>query len=154
MKNYICTAEGFIKSMEYSQESQGMVIEYTDKLRYAQTFNTKGALNFMERHNIKGFVYKPYEEEPIRNMYVVKKAYRYGFEREKKDNNVEEWIVQKAIMANESDVKFLMSKKLVQEDMMTFEEAKAKALELNTQLMSDLINKIDVLKDIDEKNVR
>jgi len=153
MKNYICTADGFVKSMGYDQGIGKFVIEYTDKLRYAKTYNTKAAQSAMATHDIKGFVYKPYEEEPIRDMYVVKKRHTYGFERDyENDNNVEEWMVVKAMMANESDVKFLMSKKLEKQDMMTFEDAKVKALELNSQLLNDLTNKITELRSNDEKS--
>ena len=44
MKNYICTSEGFLKSAGFSQDKQSFVIEYTDKIRDAQVFNTTGTL--------------------------------------------------------------------------------------------------------------
>jgi hypothetical protein len=41
MKNFICTAEGFVKSAGFSQDEQDYVITYTTKVREAQSFNTK-----------------------------------------------------------------------------------------------------------------
>ena len=140
MKNYICTSEGFLKSAGFSQEKQDFVIEYTDKIREAREFNTKAALKFMENHGIKGFVWKPYEEDPIRNMYVVKKI-RMAW-KEEEDEKIQEWQPVKAMMESESDVAFLISKKLKQEGMMTFEEAKAEALRLNMEMLNDLNEKI------------
>ena len=140
MKNYISTAKGFIKSVSFNEENQGFEIHYTDKVRYAQTFKTGGATTFMEKHGIEGFVWKPYEEEAIRNMYVVKRHKYYGFEEHKK-----------AVMINESDVKFLMCKKLVKQDLLTFEAAKAKALRLNLELLDELNTKISELTEQIEK---
>jgi len=140
MNNYICTGKGFVKSAGYSQEKQEFVIEYSDNVRNAQPFNTKAALKFMENHEIEGFVWKPYAEEPIRNMYQVKKRYNYDFEEN--HDRVQEWMPVKAIMANESDIAFLTSKKLTQENMMTFDEAKAEALRLNMEMMKELNDKV------------
>jgi hypothetical protein len=146
MKNYICTSEGFLKSSGYSQEKQEFVIEYTDKIREAQAFNTKAATKFMENHGIKGFIWKPYAQEAIRDMYVVRKRRAYGFDEDKK-NDVEEWQVEKAFMEHESDINFLTSKssRAENQDMMTFDEAKAKALELNMEMMNDLNDKVNKL---------
>lgn len=143
MKNYICTSEGFIKSSGYSQEKQDFVIEYTDKVRNAQPFNTKAATKFMENHGIKGFIWKPYEQEAIRDMYVVRKI-RMAW-KEEKDEVVEEWKIEKAFMAHESDINFLTSKSLQAQNMMTFDEAKAEALRLNMEMMRELNDKIKEL---------
>ena len=143
MKNYICTAKGFVQGVRFDTDSLKHEILYTDKIRYAQQFKSGAATTFMKRHEIEGFVWKPYKEEPIRNMYVVKRYKHYGVENHEGD--VEEWKVEKAIMANESDVKFLRSQKLEKQDMMTFEAAKAKAVELNTTMLIELNEKIKEL---------
>ena len=145
MKNFICTSEGFVKSAGFSEAKQDFVIVYTEKVRDAQKFNTQAASKFMERHNIKGFVWKPYEQEAIRNMYEVKKL-RMAW-KEEKDKVIEEWQPVKAFMASESDINFLTSKKLNSEDMMTFDEAKAEALRLNLEMMDELKHKISELAD-------
>ena len=144
MKNYICTSEGFLKSAGFSQDKQGFVIEYTDKIRDAQVFNTKAATKFIENHGIKGFVWKPYEQEPVRNMYVVRKRREFGGYDEDKENSVEEWIVEKAVMVHESDIAYLTSKSNqgINQDVMTFKEAKAKAIELNLELLRDINEKV------------
>lgn len=155
MKNYICTSKGFLKSAGYSQEKQNFVIEYTDKIREAQVFNTKAATKFMENHSIKGFIWKPYAHEAIRDMYVVNRRRTYGFDEDKK-NDVEEWLVEKAFMAHKSDIAFLTSKSMAEEEIMTFDEAKTKALELNMELINNLKNKLNELALIQEpqKNIK
>jgi len=141
MKNYICTGKGFVKGLErIVPDSYETEVVYTDKVREAQAFNTKAANKFMENHGIEGFVWKPYNEEAIHNMYEVKKI-RMAW-KEEKDEVIEEWQIQKAFMASESDINFLNSKKLNSDDMMTFDEAKAKALELNMAMMDELKEKI------------
>lgn len=142
MNNYICTGKGFVKDAGFSQEAQEFVIEYCDKVRNAKTFNTKAALKFMENHEIEGFVWKPYEQEAIRNMYVVRKTNHYGFGEDREHEMVEAWIPEKAMMESESDIAFLTLKKLKAVDMMTFEEARAEALRLNMEMMTELNDKI------------
>jgi len=143
MKNYICTSEGFLKSAGFSQEKQEFMIEYTNKVRDAQAFNTKAATKFMENHDVKGFIWKPYEQEPVRNMYVVRKNRIYGFNENEK-NSVEEWILEKAVMVNESDIVYLTSKsnRGINQDVMTFEKAKTKTIELNLELLRDINEKV------------
>jgi hypothetical protein len=94
----------------------------------------------MENHDIKGFIWKPYEENAIRDMFYVKKRYEYGFKEDK--SSVQEWMPVRAIMANDSDVSFLTSKRLVEDEVMTYEEAKAEALRLNMEMSSELTDKI------------
>lgn len=153
MKNYICTGKGFVKSAGFIEDKQEFVIEYTDKLRYAQKFNTKGATKFMENHEILGFVYKPHEEEAIRSLYLVEKNCHHNGRYFQEENPIEEWVVRKAVMANESDVKFLLSGKLVQENLMSFEEAKTKALELNLEAIVKFQEKIKEITESNEENL-
>ena len=143
MKNYICTSKGFVKSGGFNQEKQDFVVEYSDKVRDAQQFNTKAAGKFMENHNIEGFIWKPYKEDPIRDMYYVKKV-RMAWQEEE-DEKINEWIPVKAVMANDSDISFLRSKKLIEDDVMTYEEAKTEALRLNMEMLNELNDKIKEL---------
>ena len=140
MKNFICTAEGFVKSAGFSQDKQDYVIAYTTKVREAQSFNTKAATKFMENHGIRGFVWKPYEEQAIREMYYVKRRYSYGFDED--ESEIQEWMPVRAVMASDSDISFLTSKKLVEDEVMTYEEAKAEALRLNMGMLNELNGKI------------
>jgi len=145
-KNYICTAEGFVKDVSVSGKGTQLYVtevHYTDKLREAMPFGTKTAETFMERHNIKGFIWKPFAEEPVRNSYTVRKRSNCFFED---DKDAIGWIPEKLTMTSDSDIGFLMSSKLKSEEAMTFEEAKAEALRLNTEILSELMGKIDNLK--------
>ena len=143
MKNYICTSEGFVKSAGYNQEHQRHEIIYTDKVREAQGFNTSTAVKFMERHEIKGFIWKPYAQEAVRDMYGVRKRTKYGYDED--DTGVEEWMVVPLKMVHDSDVSFLTSKKIKADDAMTFDEAKAEALRLNQEMFEQLNEKLKIL---------
>lgn len=152
MNNYICTSQGFVKSSEFDQEKQEVVVEYTEKVRDAQQFNTKAATKFMGSHGIEGFVWKPYEQDAIRNMYYVKKRQEeFGYDMNNNRNpdktGVQEWMPVKAVMASDSDVAFLTTKKLKAEDVMTFEEAKTEALRLNMEMLTELNEKLNELTD-------
>ena len=117
---------------------------YTEKVRDAQAFNTKAALKFMEIRNIEGFVWKPYEQDVVRNMYEVKKRHRYNFE-DYEEQEVDEWMPVKAIMRSHSDIAFLSHKEVDLKGLMTFEEAKAEALRRNIEMVGELNEKINEL---------
>ena len=153
MKNYICTSNGFVKgSKRIVPDSGEMVgswteVEYTDKVREAQAFNTKAANKYMENHDIKGFIWKPHAQEPVRNMYTVRKRTNYHLED---DEDALGWIPEKLTMTSDSDIGFLMSGKLKAEEAMTFEEAKAEALRLNMVMMDELKEKISEISNAKE----
>lgn len=149
MKNYICTAKGFVKSAGFNGENHEFVIEYTEKLREAKKFNTKTAQKFILNHEIEGFIWKPFAQEAVRGMYEVKQRYNYGFEE--REDKIMEWMPVKITMGSDSDVSFLMSNKLKADDAMTFEEAKTKALELNMIMVEELKYKISDITHQTEK---
>ena len=149
VKNYICTSEGFVKGVErITPDSYETEVVYTDKVRDAKAFNTKAGTKFMVNHSIKGFIWKPFEENAIRNMYTVKKL-RMAW-KEEKDEVIQEWQPVKLMMSSDSDIAFLRSGKVESEEAMTFEEAKAEALRLNTEMLGELSNKIINLKELQE----
>jgi hypothetical protein len=153
MKNYICTGKGFVKGTERNPDSFETTVIYTDKVREAQPFNTKAALKFLENRGIEGFIWKPYAQEVIRDMYVVNKrrSYEFGCDEDSENEMVEEWIVVKAFMAHESDINFLTSKSLQAQNMMTFDEAKTEALKLNMEMIRELNDKVNELAHKTEK---
>lgn len=140
--NYIVTNFGFIKNVVFNRKTLTNDIEYTDKLRYAKTYKTKGAKALMEKHDIIGFIYSPYQEEPIRNLYEVKKRQSWSV-LENHSELVEEWQVVKAFMINESDANFLQARQLKSRDFLTLEQAQAKAIELNTAMLKELNEKLN-----------
>jgi hypothetical protein len=143
-KNYICTGLGFVKGTKFHDALKQTLVEYTDKIREARPFSTSSAEKFMDFHNLKGFIWKPFEQEAIRDKYTVKKV-RMAW-KEEKDEKIEEWQPVKIMMSSDSDIAFLMSGKCESDNAMTFEEAKAEALRLNTEMLGELMNKIDNLK--------
>ena len=153
-KNYICTAYGFVKGTTFHELAKTVLVDYTEKLRDAMQFSTKGAEQFMERHNIKGFVWKPYSQDPVRDKYVVKRVKKYGFEYDddERRDEIEEWQPVRMFMAHDSDVSFLTSKKLQSDEGMSFEEAKAEALRRNTEMLDELMGKMENLKNKKEND--
>ena len=81
-------------------------------------------------------------------MYAVKKL-RMAW-KEEKGEKIEELQPVKLMMSSDSDIGFLRSGKVESEEAMTFEEAKAEALRLNTEMLGELMEKIDNLKNITE----
>lgn len=150
MKNFICTSEGFVMSFSHHYDkSDGEhvnVIHYTNKVREAMSFSTKNGNKFMEKYGVKGFIWKPFLEDPLRDKYVVRKNGKYGHSfgrNDEEENEVEAWVVEKAFMAKESDVRFLTTKNKENQNVMEFDVARAKAVELNRELMQKLRNKSD-----------
>lgn len=146
-KNYLVTSKGFVKGIIPDSKNYKMEVLYTDKVREAQPFSTKVAEIFMKNHDIEGFVWKPFAQEAIRDMYEVKKIHRYDFmQSEDVKDTIDEWQPVKLMMTSDTDVGFLMSGKLNSEEAMTFEEAKAEALKRNTEMLNELMEKINKLK--------
>jgi hypothetical protein len=144
-KNYICTAKGFVVEMRHDENGSELIT--TTRIREASAFSTKSAKAFLERNEIEGFVWKPFEQEAIRNMYTVKKITKYDFQYEdEKCDAVDEWQPVKLKMTSDTDIGFLMSGKLEAEEAMTFEEAKDEALKRNTEMLAELMEKMDKLK--------
>jgi hypothetical protein len=138
---FIATSKGFVKGTTFNPETYVTTIEYTDRVRYALAFGTKQAGIFMKKYNLEGFFYNPYEQSPVRDMYRVVKRSDYSITNER-DNLSQEYYIQKAVMVHDTDISFLCSGKLQANDLLTFEEAKAKVLELNTKMFVELDKKI------------
>ena len=138
---FITTSKGFVKGAIFNKETKETTVEYVDRLRYAQAFSAKPAVAFLKKHNIEGFLYNPFEQEPVRDMYKVVKRSEYSIMNER-DNLTQEYYVQKAIMENDTDISFLLSGKRKAVDLMTFEEARDKAIELNSKMILELTNKL------------
>lgn len=145
MNNYIVTSFGFIKGISFNKETYVHTIEYTDRIRNAKEFTGKAAKVFMEKHDVIGFIYNPYSEEPLRNMYEVKRQPPRWYDTDS-TNEVMEWKAVKAMMAHDTDVSFLNTRKSNRDHLMTLEEAERKALELNQDLAQRLTEKINNLK--------
>lgn len=144
-KNYICTAKGFVVEMRHDENGSELVT--TTRVREATVFSTKTAKAFLERNNIEGFVWKPFEQEAVRDMYEVKKVSKYDFQYDDEERDaIEEWQPVKLKMTSDTDIGYLMSGKLKSEEAMTFEEAKAEAMKRNTEMLAELMEKIDKLK--------
>jgi len=143
MKNFICTAKGFVMGKRFDPDTLETEVLYTEKVRDAQGFKTSGAVKFMASHDIKGFVWKPYEQDAVRNMYEVRKIRKSWCEGE--GEKIEEWQPVRAIMRSHSDIAFLTHKEADLEGLMTFEEAKAEALRRNIEMVSELNAKINEL---------
>ena len=141
MNIFIGTSFGFIKGVIFDKAT-GITVEYTPHLRYAQTFKAGGARAFMAKYDIVGFLYNPYAQEPVRNMYEVKRDTSFRWDDENNDI-VKEWTVRKAIMISESDVNWLNSKKLEGRDLLSFEEAQQKAIDLNLAMLEELQVKLN-----------
>lgn len=152
-KNYICTGKGFVKGKRFDEDLMETVIDYTEKVRDAQAFRSNTGTEFMNRHGIEGFIWKPFAQDAIRNMYEVKKIHKYDFQYNDEDirDTVEEWQPVKLSMTSDSDIGFLMSGKLKSDEAMTFEEAKAEALKRNSEMLEELMEKINGIKTQTEK---
>ena len=138
---FITTSKGFVKGAIFNKETKETTVEYVDRLRNAQAFSAKPAATFMKKYNIEGFFYNPYQQEPIRDMYKVVKRSEYNM-MEGTENTTQEYYVQKAIMENDTDISFLLSGKRKAVDLMTFEEARDMAIELNSKMILELTNKL------------
>jgi len=152
MNNFVVTAMGFVSSVSYEKVVNGppkIEILYTNKLRESKPFSTKKhAEHFMQKYNLSGFVYNPWKEEPIRDMYTVKHS-KKGFQWDDK-SSIEHYYHEKVIMLSETDVNFLTTRKSASANLLTESEALNRAIELNKKAAGELISRameLEILRD-------
>lgn len=138
---FAATSNGFLKEIITTVIDKKVSKEYiwTDKIREAKVFSSRSkVIKFLESNNLQGFAYNPHQEEPIRDKYIVTKR-RNSFSKE--IHKIEEWIVEKAVMLNRSDAKFLNG----MDNMSNFyglEEAQRIVNERNNEMLLELTEKI------------
>lgn len=138
---FAVTSNGFLKDVITTVVDKNVSKEYiwTDKIREAKIFTSRAkVLNFLESNNLQGFVYNPYEQEPIRDKYMVIKRNNNHYEDTHK---IHEWIVVKAVMLHRSDARYLNG----MDNMSNFydlEEAQRIANERNNEMLLELTEKI------------
>jgi hypothetical protein len=149
---FAVTSKGFFKEKRRNVLEGKTTFEFiwTNKLREAKQFSSRGKVfSFFNENGLEGFSYNPKEEEVIREMYRVIKRHNYSFDKDN-NHNINEWIVEKAIMVNNSDVSFLYGKDNTA-DLYSKEQAMEICIERNTIMLKELINKIDLLKEQNNK---
>jgi len=143
---YICTGKGFVKGTTFDRNHPDIkerwtpIVVYTNTLRDAKVFTSAHIAKFIEKHNIEGFVYSPWSEEPIRDLWrvVLKEQIKYD-EGYTNRRTLSKWEAVRATMVSESDVKWLLTKKNLKEGLLTEEEAKLLAEKKNKELI-DFLN--------------
>lgn len=140
---FAITALGILKEKKITIVENRPVVEYlwTNKLREGKIFSSRTkALDWLKINGFDGFAYNPKEQENIKDRYiVVKRRNPYSFEDE--SITVNEWVVEKAIMLNASDLYFLMGRDDSAKSY-ELEEAKAICRERNLAMLKDLTEKI------------
>lgn len=150
---FLVTAKGFFKEIikEKTHDEAGKFIGfkreifYTDKLREAHVFSTKGkATEFAKRNEIEGWAWSPKEEEPIKNKYEVVRRNGYSSFRvgEQQDHNVLEWYVREVFMDANSDIRFLQTGNAENPNYLSKEDADRLCLQKNLDALNELKRKI------------
>lgn len=145
---FAVTSKGFFKEVKVTilERSATFELIWTNKLREAKQFTSRGNVaKFLKKYNLDGFAYNPKEEEVIREMYRVIKRRDHSFLNDSK-HEICEWVIEKAIMVNNSDVSFLNGKDN-NADLYSKEHAMEICIERNTIMLKELIGKIDQLKE-------
>lgn len=123
---------------------------WTDKAREAKVFETKSAIAFintLKNQNIDAFMWNPYKEEPIRDMYKVVRRTEYTSFYSEDKHKVLEWIVIKLKMANHTDAKFFAN--MMEKDYYPYDEAVEIAKQKNLEMLIELeekMNKNNIIK--------
>lgn len=108
MNNFIVSGKGFLKTVKHNKENNQLVFEWSHNVRDAYKYKTgKVAGDLIKKHQLDAFVWNPYKEEPIVGKFGIKESstyigYNYGIKLE--------WIPQRIVMENKSDINFLSSK--------------------------------------------
>lgn len=142
MKNkFIATGKGFIKDITYNPENKENDLTFTNSLRNAKLFNTKGVERVLTNYNIEGFAYSPWSQDSITDMWEVV-LQNDGYFGNLFSNGVTKckWVAKKASMKSDSDAKYLLNKSSERDDLLSEEEAKALALKKNKEIVDFLLS--------------
>lgn len=134
---YVVSGKGFVKSHPFNTETRQIDIFYTDSIREALPFTGKGARAFITKHKLEAFVWSPWAEDAITDMWEVRYDRDYDFSLEARPSK---WKAVRASMRSESDVKFLScNKQLVTTTLYTEDEAKEVAIKKNAEMVKYLL---------------
>lgn len=135
---YIVGNEGFLKNVKYNKSE--VTITWTTKLIEAKCYSGKSAINIIEKYNLNCWIWNPYEEKSIPNKYKVIQRNYFDCEDDT-THNVLEWIVVKEHII-ESDVNYLINKKIKPVECYDYDEAIKIAKEKNIEMLKELSKKI------------
>ena len=154
-KNYVVNGFGFYcgKELVFDLESFsipaipiGYRYKWTNKLREAKEYNSSTAKNIvkaLKEQDIIAFVWNPFAEEPIRDKYEVTRRKEFTnyntFDRDY--HKVLEWRVEKLVMENKTDVKFLND--TLPKNYYDYDEAVEICRQKNLEILLDLEKKMN-----------
>lgn len=141
MNIFIISGKGFLKPIKFDIETKCFVIEWTQNLREADKYKSgKKATELIKKFDLDAFVWNPYKEEPIRGKWeIIQRKDDYN------DNHkILEWIPERVVMMNNTDVKYLMSKGVdVKTYYDTYEDAVFACKIKNIKILEELQEKIN-----------
>lgn len=145
MAKVICTSNGFVKDVNYNNNLKKVEIIYTKKLYESISFvKNKSANSFMEKYNIKGFIFKPLEEIKSEEIFGNKKYFCGVSENNNIFYQVYEYKTQKY-----KDIDYFKETEKNNPEyisLMSYEDAKKKCKKLNENILKsapeDLIIKM------------
>ena len=68
---FVVTGQGFVKDIKFNPLTLKHDVSYTKSLRDAKLFTGKGANQTIEKYKLEGFVYSPWSQESINDMWEV-----------------------------------------------------------------------------------
>jgi hypothetical protein len=140
MNNFIVSGKGFLVLMERNEDHTKSPV-WTRVLRQATSYNSRQAIQLIEKNKLDAFIWNPYCEEPIRGMWeVVRRSDYHDFINEE-EHNALEWMPRKVMMESKSDARFLISKGKTPPEYYSQEEAVEIAKQRNEVAIAELISK-------------
>lgn len=136
--SFVTTQHGFVSGIDLTDPRQPQVL-YTPHLRYAKRYTKKQALNTINTYHLSGFVFNPWSEEHVRDMYEVRQR---SIGTDYSNNTVHvsgDYYVRKARMISETDIKYLENDcKLQRSKLYPLETALEQAKALNQEMIDEL----------------
>ncbi len=137
---FIVGSKGFLQEIHCQINKEAgektFSFSWTDCLRKAKKFTRKQAKEFIEKHKLDVWVWRPFAEEPIRDAWTV------GKKRTNSNDDLTYWVAQKVMMESVSDTKYLAAESnpfAKKEQHLTYSEAVIAAHKLNVDFVKQLI---------------
>ena len=77
MNAFIITGDGFLASIYFNRDTHTHNFTYSPNVRGALKLKTSAAKEIIEKNNLHGFIWKPYQETPGVKLWVAVKVNEY-----------------------------------------------------------------------------
>lgn len=134
---YIVSGKGFLKSIGFNTEKREKEFIWVENVRDATNYSH--AKKTIAKQQLDAFAWNPFSEEPIPDKFKIVKHNAFF----RKEDDVNDWIVERVVMESKTDSKFLQKKDFKFPEYYSYDEAVKICNQMNNDMYAKLQKQID-----------